>query len=437
MGGGDSDDGRILGGILGEDEPARRYTSPLVHVASPDLIDADNVFVFHANAIRRQGPLVRWEVQIEATCGEQRCEAQDALYEGTLPEDAGAIDFEHVFSDDVTMATVGLNVFYHADNSSDPVQARGVNRRIERALYEADGEIRFIHAPEDLAALEISSDGVFEGSLHIEGARGLRDLTALSGLRELRGSLTIASNPDLHSFDGLEQLERVEGTLFLRDNWSLEEATLPALQTAEDIALFGINGDDETPWHPFPALEQTTSLILEDTYGSRDIGGFHSLEHLEELELERTATLEHFSLGDHESLTHLGDVRLIHNFALRSFEVGASVRSIDSLNLTDNHSTPSLDGFSAVEWMQRMTIDNNYGLETLEGFERIKHLDHLTITYNPDLESLDGLDNLESVSQSFDVAGNPQMHFCEAHVLEIRTRGEDATARAVKSDCPR
>lgn len=430
------DGGPLRDAVLGEDVPEKRYKSPVVHVASSKWIGPNGELDIFGVALRREGPLVRWEVAFEATCGEERCEEHDAHYEDEFSDtDEGIIELEHVISPEVTEMEVDVSVYYVATNTENPVQRSGHGLRFTPHNRINDWQT-IIEKPEDLENLPISEDGVFDGDLLIVGVHGLEDLSALSALREVHGRLQIQSNPDLVSLRGLEQLERVEGALSVGDNWVLEEHEIPNLREAVRVTFIGINGYGKETLRPVPSLQKADFLDFSGVVGNKTYAGFDALESLETLTIMRSATLEQLIINGNANLTHLEFLAIQENHAIDKLTLGSQLRSIDSLDVRSNFAKPPLQGLSTVEWMQNMTIENNHGLETLEGLSRVRQLEHLNVRNNEDLVSLRGLHNLEIVSSHFEFVGNDNLPHCEVAKLEIRTRGDDARHWSKGLDCP-
>ena len=434
---GDGSGGFLRDAVLGEDEPEKRYKAPVFRVAYSGTLGQNGEVDLFAAVIRREGPLVRWEVNIEATCGEARCEEHDAFYEGEFPqENQGSLEIRHRVASHVTKATANLDIYFVADNSPEPVKATGMHgMRFETP--EARFQETIIQTPEELENLQLLEDGVFEGDLSIKGVSGLEDLSALSELREVRGSLNIYGNPDLVSLKGLERLERVTENVWLSNNWNLrEQIAFPSLREAGGVTFLGINAYGEEDLRPMPALQKADSIQFLQIMGTKRYEGFDSLESLGELNIVRTATLEHVSLGEHHNFTRIERVLFERNHNLDTLSLPPDLRSVDSIIAKDNHSPPPLEGFAGVEWVQMLDLYNNHGLENLKGFSRVKQLDYLDIFGNDDLTSLEGLDNLELVTSHFEIGANEKLSHCEVVELELRTRGDEATDWAKGSNCP-
>jgi len=430
--------GLLRDAVLGEDVPERQYKAPIIHIASSPQISQRGEIVGFGVVQRREAPLIRWEVNIEMMCGEERCEEHDAFYEGEFAdEDRGTIELEHVVPAEVTSVVGDVVIFFVGTNTDRPI--RSASRRLSFARHEPSEYewLAIIETQEDLERLPISEDGVFDGDLHIIGVHDLKDLSALSKLREIRGELLIHSNPDLVSMRGLEQLERVDRSVSIWDNWALEDPlVLPSLREATSLTFGGINGYGQETLEPAPALANVEELEFIGIIGNKTYGGFEALEFVEKVIISHSSSLEKVTIEGSDDLIHINVLSLRENYDNTSIALGPQVRSLSTLEVVNNFNTPPLSGLSNVGRAQNIIIKGNHGLESMEGLSRLHEVHVLEVVDNKDLVSLEGLDNLDKVNASFKFMGNEKLPDCEVAALELRTRGDDASYWAQGLDCP-
>lgn len=136
----------------------------------------------------------------------------------------------------------------------------------------------------------------------------LTDLSALSGLRSVSGTLEIAGNSQLDDLSGLEQLERV-GTLSVHDNADLDD--LSGLRSLQSAASVVVSGNVELA--SLRGLEQLTrvdSLVL-DHNGLYQTTGLSNLTQVGSLVITDNAKLN--SLQGLRSLTHARSIEIRNN----------------------------------------------------------------------------------------------------------------------------
>lgn len=180
----------------------------------------------------------------------------------------------------------------------------------------------------------------------------ITDLSPLSNLESIRGTLSIFGNQQLTSFSGLNNLRSVGD----------------GLQIYENNALVELDGFDQ--------LESVGEDLFILT---------HPL--LEQIE----------TFGELSSIG--GDFRLVENPNLMQVNGFSNVTALKVLAI-ENTGLTDLQFLSALTTLEGLGIADNLVLQNLGGLEQIQHLDiGLQITRNTLLENIDALSNLESAGQ--------------------------------------
>jgi hypothetical protein len=148
------------------------------------------------------------------------------------------------------------------------------------------------------------------GSLKIEGTEA-SDLGALGSLRQVHGSLVIATNPKLESLEGLERLHSTHRLLVLRNEQLTSLAGLRSLSHVQEIAIVG---NEKLPnLRGLEAVQRVRGMLLARN-GLRTTRGLESLKETRELAIFENPRL--ISLGGLRNLKRAGHIRIEGNRSL-------------------------------------------------------------------------------------------------------------------------
>ena len=185
----------------------------------------------------------------------------------------------------------------------------------------------------------------------------ITDLSPLSGLREVRGNLTVESNDELLTLNGLEGISRVGGDLRISYNGQLAECSaIYALITADPTSFSGVSGG---------------------VYISNNASGCSSVSQIVDAtryELEACPVIGYNDTGE------------VAIYAVETQDDVENLRQL--LGGTCN----SLGGVLNIG--RTWTGGGSTDITDLRALSWIKHVDALAVDDNPDLYSLSGLDNL-------------------------------------------
>lgn len=211
------------------------------------------------------------------------------------------------------------------------------------------------------------------------------DLSPLSCLTEIDGTLGLYGNEALTSLAGLDSLVRVGGDINI---WGSPLTDLSGLEALESIGgTLQLSSLSELL--SLSALGRLESIGLD--LSIRNIERLSSLEGLENIErIEQMLYIDDddglTSLTGLESLEHIGTDALING----------------------NDELTSLTGLSALEFVgETLSLYNNDGLLTLSGLEALERVEEtVAIHGNDNLSSLTGLEGLRYIG-SLEIGAQP------------------------------
>lgn len=222
-----------------------------------------------------------------------------------------------------------------------------------------------------------------------------------AGCTEIIGNLIIRDDwsDDITNLDGLQQITRVGGDLYLyRNNFLTDFSGLRNINY--------VGGRLYLNWHPY--LENISGFENIDSIGGglyidrneaiTDLSGFTNLQKIgEDLYISNMDGLTDLS-GLPSGLAVGGDVRIIGNDVLTDLSHLESLANFAGLTLSDNNILTSLESLPPITHLsgnlriQRSELTDLSGLETLTSIAG-----DLVIYANYDLENLNALDNLTSI----------------------------------------
>lgn len=248
-----------------------------------------------------------------------------------------------------------------------------------------------------------------DGSLEITGD-AITDLSALSALVQVDGTLVVHDAPNLTSLDGLDCLQRV-GRLELRG--------LPRLVEIDALArLTTLAGP----------------LTLMELGALRDVDGLRSLREVDALRLENLPALA--SVAGLAAVPRVpGDVTLRNLDHLGAIDGPWTLAEVDTLKVTHNADLASLAGLAALRRVHDgVHVENNAALTSLQGLEGLDApWSWLSVTGNAALDDVDVVLTWSSLPPEITIAANP--HVCAGDLLALRDAAPDASL-AVGAACP-
>jgi PKD repeat protein len=272
-------------------------------------------------------------------------------------------------------------------------------KTVEVSLDEcpSPGGSKTITTMEEFMAL--GSECGIDGDLVISSIPEVPDLSPLGGILSISGLLSIGAMPDLETLHGLEGLRSV-GDLRIVNNGVL--TSLEALQNLRRAT--SVTVQNNVRLLAFDGLGQLQEVEGDFTIGLNtamsDISGLQNLERIGgELKLINNIGIE--SIGGFRRLTSVGGLRIISNSrltSLGSLPLGLT-GDISWLEIRDNRSLLSINGFDFVTDVEHLLITSNRALERIEGFSQLKSSSFdLNISFNDALEAIAGFNSLKSIN---------------------------------------
>jgi hypothetical protein len=346
---------------------------------------------------------------------------------------------------DCTVVQGSLFIFEDSNNPGDAVTSLAGLTSLQRV----DGRLRLglQSGLAQLTTLQGLNNVTSVGSLRVEGALELTDISALSSLASIScplvppvsgacfSDLNVSNTPKLTSLAALAGLSAV-GTI---NNLSLigipllaDVTQLNNLPQAQNVFLNNIplstpvNQTElnhlagEVKTLTLTSLAGVSALPVAPKLESIDLvdSPFVDLTDLANYPLLRSVSLRDLSLITEASLTPIVNLSGIANLTLTlggldnltNLSGLAGLSSIGTLVLNSNANLVDLSGLSALASATSLTIANNALLSSLGGLDALSTINFkLNIQENPLLVSLDGLDKLAGVVGELDITNNPQL----------------------------
>lgn len=293
-----------------------------------------------------------------------------------------------------------------------------------------------------------------KASLYVTGS--VTDLSPLACLSHIEGDLGVYETEALRDFTGLEQLQTIEGSLYLggfcnrphvsscHGNVALSQiSALTNLQAVssihiqpkcdgegggcvagspiEEIRFDALTQLDELVVRGLPSLVEVRLDALESAMAI-DLSG-DKLESLHFAKLRDVARLSLVGVPKLESLSSFSRVSQIKYLSLGSTTLtdlaGLEVTRLDALRLTSNDELMTLAGLENLQEVGTLSVFGNERLESLEGLNSVKTIDEVEITLNPSLTSLDGFEGLTHAGKIFVQSNYALTDIRGLHSLEV------------------
>lgn len=266
------------------------------------------------------------------------------------------------------------------------------------------------------------------------GPNAITDLSGLSFITEISGTLRISSQQSLPSLAGFENLERV-GAISIVDCDLLTAATFPNLIEVSDLSIFNNNNIQSVTFgngtgnyylnrgiylknNPqlvnmnFTAVYTgsnlyTSSVDIEYTEINNNdsltslafLGNISGYEPL--IKIEGNASLT--SLSDMLLGTIIHDLSLVNN-PIQNMQGFETITNIDNLILSQS-SISSLSGLQNVTNIENMEIRQS-NINSLAALQNVLDINTLIIE-DSDLTNLQGLENIRDVNTKIELTSNP------------------------------
>lgn len=255
---------------------------------------------------------------------------------------------------------------FWVEGNSNLINFHGLSK-----LRESRGDVQF-----DNNNSLINLDGLDSyfaasaGMLRIGECAKLQNLNGLKRLSFVGDNLYIIDNPVLTDITGLSNVSQVYGTLYVVNNASLTNLNgLEAIQTLPS----GVDIRENPVLRDISGLRNLSVIGGDDGYG-------------------------------------IGSITVVNNPALTDISAFGKVTSVDYVTISNNNQLKNLQGLKSLQTItQQLDIEGNAILSDLSGLEKVASASRIQIVNNPLLASIIGLTGLTKISgnpYSLSISGN-------------------------------
>lgn len=240
------------------------------------------------------------------------------------------------------------------------------------------------------------------GDFIIDDQRSIKNLTALSQLTHVNGSFTISNNDSLTTLNELSLLTTIRKDLTISYNERLTDCRA----ICEVIVDGGVNDNISIYGNPSKCsnLAEVTTLCIESDCPFGDVS----------LSSQNEVNTFISTFSDCDSL--LGSLYISGNDITDLSNLSFLTYVQGTLHLIDNYSLPSLAGFENLRGVGKdFTIKEQRSIKHLEALSRLTHIGgSFTITSNDSLATLEGLNLLTTIGKDLTVSDNSSLTNCGA-----------------------
>ena len=280
-----------------------------------------------------------------------------------------------------------------------------------------------------------------EGQVTISGSE-ITNLSGLSVLFEIGGSLDITNNTQLESLFGLDNLEAVGSTFSIYENPMLKDITSLSkidsvhddlyIETNEKLeSLEGlhnikhVNGFvDILVQHRLKELNGLRSLVTVSDYfyiskmdSIQDFSGMDKLRQTGGISVSYCPMFKDFK--GLSSIEKPGDIQALRMDNLESFAGLEGVDTINSLRASNAEKLSNLQGFENLKFVNDFVkIEACDNIITLGGLESVSVIKQIIVRENPEIISLRGIDGVDPNQISrIEIHNNPKLSLCEVQSI--------------------
>lgn len=251
----------------------------------------------------------------------------------------------------------------------------------------------------------------------VQNNQALTSFKGLDKLRENYGAFQVLNNPELLNFSGLNNYTYCNGTQF----YISDCVRLKNLSGLEKLIF--ISGDLVLKNNQ--SLTDIKTLTNLSTIGKRiyilnnaslqTLDGLEKIQKLEDgIDVENNISLKNINgignLSSIPSLNQVGEISIVGNILLTDLSAFNKITLVDYLNISDNNSLLSLNGFSNIQSINGgLNISNNSSLIDLSGLEKITKIRSLSVSLNNSLVNLKGLNNLTTITSGIAISRNQKL----------------------------
>lgn len=290
------------------------------------------------------------------------------------------------------------------------------------SLEVITGSVRIRQTPNLVNLQGLNSLTTISGYMEFFVASGLTTFEGMDNLQSIGEYLNIFITNGVTDIDGFPSLESVGQGIFLVQNQALTDVsgfnallTLGNGRSQQPETSFYIQQNNlMTDITGFQNLVSTTGTIwLERSNLLQDISGFASLTNIGlDLEIHTNNSLTEIT-GFAELDTVQRDILIYDNRDLIGIDGFVDLDTITGqLFVEDNDDLASISGFPSLTMAGDILVNNNPSLTAIDGFDTLAMVgvappDALQFSANPLLTDISGLSALQSTGGDLRIIGNP------------------------------
>jgi hypothetical protein len=254
------------------------------------------------------------------------------------------------------------------------------------------------------------------GDLLIQGLQRQRDLDGLGGIEHVR-RIMIAEAGSIERLDGLTVPAELDLISVSGSPNIVDISALTPLQRIDVLTLAGLGITNLTGLHN---LEQATQISLSSLPALSHMRALQRLQKVQTLELSEVA-LRH--VDGLEGLRSAVNIIVTSNPNLTQMGALSSLERLSQLLVSDNPALTGLPEIVDVDKLQQVSIERNQNLGFGPFFPGVTDIELLNVIDNPSLLSLQGYGSLQT-ARIIDISRNPSL---EEVTLQALTRAQQLT----------
>lgn len=249
------------------------------------------------------------------------------------------------------------------------------------------------------------------GAMVLVGNEALNNLNGLGGLTTIDQHFNIVGNPGLTDLTGLSNLTTISGGIQIEVNPDLISLNgLNGLTSLNNLTISN-NGDLTS----LAGLNNVTSINGGiGVNGNTDLPNLDGLNGLtsinNDLTIEQNSSLT--SLNGLDNLNSIGGpLKILSNSMLTNLSALSNLTTFSGdLNFDNNDAATNLSGLTSITTMTNLIIIDNDALSSVSGLDNLTTLYSLELNNNDVLTDLSALSNITSFSNgSFNIFGNASL----------------------------
>ena len=329
------------------------------------------------------------------------------LHDELLPCDSISINSGGIFIGDTILTTqeevntFGNNNYVKIDGSLVITGNNISDLSPLSSITEITGTLRLFEADKLIDFLGMENLKKIGNNLIVNHCNKLRNFNGLVQLDTIGGSFTIGFCSELSEMKGCESLSFIRNTLLIENNPSLLILgnNLNIIYIGEDLRITNNPNLERIGW--FDKVNYLGGIAIKSNSKLKDVSGFNNA-------------------------TFVGSPSFQENPALETINGFSNLERLYSINIQRNENLNNISGFQNVKKVDsRLAIEDNINLSAVNGFPDITEAGNLII-YLTNIRNVDFLENLSQLN-SLNILNNLVLDdFCGLDLL-IRSNNLSGT----------